>query len=326
MDARKYLDLEVSMISSTSNNLSNNSIEGLHRTDAVNPLDLDNNFKYLDFKQFNDGDKIKALAYVNEVRASYSVKETGYFTFYVKDINAVTIACRMFDIDGFIDKGFNALYLKHKPVLIKAKVQNYYGTWSLIVEDIEIWTGDFDYENVIGKMDIEAEFSSVFSTLQNAFPEDKSTFDAIKGGLDSSIATICDGKKGGPAALFSFVFRELWSNSVINYMDCIRVWIYMYLTYIEYEYKKNQFSILTHKEKLNIINSKCCWYENDRLADIISNACYSVVGLSSPDNYYSVLLTKLIEQYDFVYNLGKTFEKLPQGSTVNFRGNEITKY
>ena len=312
------------MVSLTSNQLSNNTIDSLDSPqNSALPGD---EVKYLDFKKFSDGDKIIALAYVNEVRAGYSVKETGYFTFYVKDINAVSIACRLFSIDDFIAKGFDALYFKHKPVRIKAKVQNYYGSWSLIVEDIQIWTGDFDYERVIGKMEIEPEFNSALYFVQDKFPECSNVFDAIKGGLNSSIASICDGKKGGPAALFSFVIKELWTISIVNCKEAIKVWIYMYLTFIEYEYKRNQFSILTHKEKLEIINSKSFMYENDPLADVIANACYSVIGLSKPDNYYSVLLTRMIEQYDFVYNLGRTYEKLPQGSTANFRGNEVIKY
>lgn len=59
-------------------------------------IESDERVGCLDIREFVDGKTFKRLAFVQKVKSGVSVYETGYYTFYVKDVNGNVLAARLF--------------------------------------------------------------------------------------------------------------------------------------------------------------------------------------------------------------------------------------
>jgi len=85
---------------------------------------------YLDVAQLSVGCDYKKVCLVRDVKSGMTVYQDGYYTFYVKDCNANIIAARLFNPKDFLEDGFDAMYLKGKPVQMEFTAQIYNGSWS----------------------------------------------------------------------------------------------------------------------------------------------------------------------------------------------------
>ena len=157
----------------------------------------------LDINTLEDGKEYDKICYLLNYKAGLTKQDKGFYTFYVKDKNANVVAARMFDIKDYVDEGFTAMLMKSKAVKISFVAQIWNGSWSLVVKTIEIWNGNFSYENYIGKAEysvdaLEAVYESLFSQAIN--PEYYSEF----------FPSLCGGRIGGFFSVLEKSFTQLY--------------------------------------------------------------------------------------------------------------------
>ena len=120
----------------------------------------------LDINTLEDGKEYDKICYLLNYKAGLTKQDKGFYTFYVKDKNANVVAARMFDIKDYVDEGFTAMLMKSKAVKISFVAQIWNGSWSLVVKNIEIWNGNFSYENYIGKAEYSVDaLEAVYESL-----------------------------------------------------------------------------------------------------------------------------------------------------------------
>ena len=140
-------------------------------------IESDERVGCLDIREFVDGKTFKRLAFVQKVKSGVSVYETGYYTFYVKDVNGNVLAARLFNVKNFIESGFTASLYKNKPVIMEFSSQIYNGQWSLVVDKIDLWTGDFPFARFRGSVDAAKDFITGSTNLSITNVDDETTKD-----------------------------------------------------------------------------------------------------------------------------------------------------
>lgn len=99
------------------------------------------------------GEEVDCVAYVMSVDLRMAKTEKGFAVFYLKDENANVVVARLFDVADYMNSGSTALAFEGKPIRFCAKVQEFGGSISLVINGavgVTLYTGDFDYKRFIG--------------------------------------------------------------------------------------------------------------------------------------------------------------------------------
>lgn len=286
-------------------------------------IESDERVGCLDIREFVDGKTFKRLAFVQKVKSGVSVYETGYYTFYVKDVNGNVLAARLFNVKNFIESGFTASLYKNKPVIMEFSSQIYNGQWSLVVDKIDLWTGDFPFARFRGSVDAAKDF--IMRLAHNCF----GSYDLVKDEYFTvALTSIADGRCGGVAKLLEMSLSMSSALTNLPEIDVKAVQIVIFYA-IEALYQcetmHDTLSIVSNTQLLQRITKTKELTTGQEFQQYIIDAIVSVYGYGKPQMLYSNLALQIIDscrkQLDLVYcNL-----KIPTGMSTAVSGFELIR-
>ena len=279
----------------------------------------------LNIRSFAEGLKMKAKALVIHVRSGIDVNESGFYTFVLKDINANTISARLFHVENFIENGFVAKSFENKPVLIEFIPQIFNGAWSLILKDIKLYDGAFDYESYKGKINVDTSFidNCYLEVFSKSNPMDPAYYTA-------SFSSICGGRVGGFMKLISSVARDLYNY--VDYCgytttDLFTVYFYTVEAYYKLLKKKELFEIVDQAELFSILQSITNKISGSGLTNEIVDSCRTILGFGAPQHILSHLIYESIQKELYTFSLIEKNLTLAKGATYKIsEGKTLLRY
>lgn len=275
----------------------------------------------LDITQLSDGLEYEKVCYLLDYKTGITKQEKGFYTFYVKDVNANVIAARLFNLAEYIDSGFTAMMLKSKPVKIKFMAQLWDGTWSLIVKEISNWDGDFNYENYIGKAEynaepLEAVYNSIFGERLN--PEYYSEF----------FPELCDGRIGGFISVLEKSFTQLYSYKIesLNPKELHKCFFICMNAYFNYLKLKKQYSIVPSQNVFDLLNAVRYQYDGYEFLKETVDTILSLTGLAQPQHIYSHLICGVVNQTQNLLTLVYKNQSMPLGSSTTIGNKTLIRF
>lgn len=278
---------------------------------------------YLDSTKLIEGHKYTCLTFVVNSSAKLTVKNAGYFTFYVKSVDNAILTAQVFNIADFVNKGLTAKYLTHKPVQISFTASIYYGRWSLIVDEIKLWDGDFDRSLFLGKIDVDTDDLDRFTRRTGVNIN-------LAAWKTESFGSLADGNAGAFAVLANSVvahlsgYNKLWG---VELEDLMEVALYA-LQALYQSYKVlNDVDIITNAQKSKILASIDMTAASSKMHDVIIDACTGVLNKTSSQHLYAVLVQRSINMSVNDMNLIYLYKAMPLGATTRLAdGTELMKY
>lgn len=271
--------------------------------------------RYLDLAELEDGKDFSRVCLVKNVRYGTSVLGKGYYTFYLQDVNANTITARLFDITEFSDSGYTATYLKNKPVTIYFTAQIYEGSWSLILQNIRLYSGEFDYQifrGIAPSVNIEW-LKNIYSGISE-IPEYYRT---------KCIPEFCGGRSGGALKVLESATRVLEGyKELVDFEKLLRVCSRAFTVYVKYLMKKMEFSSVSDADVVRLLQVELGTSEETE----VINTCYALLGFRTANNIYAHLVKQAIETVMEAYDMLYFESTMPRGISTFYRGKEIIKY
>lgn len=284
--------------------------------------DNSRSFSALDARTFVEGVQMTATCLVSKVGSGIDRNDSGFFTFYVKDVHANVYAARLFNAENFIENGFIAKSLENKPVKLIFIPQIFNGSWSLITECIENYSGEFDYESFRGRITtdaalIEFKHKTVFG---NDVPPDYYT---------AAFNGICNGKCGGFMKLIESVAADLKNYTHVNGVnenDLYSIFFYTVKAYFAYLRKKEEFELVNQTYLLQVLMKIDAETEGHSMHSQIMDSCRAILGLGTPEHVLSHLIYNSFKHEENAlwlieknYTLAKGMSvKLQNGTLINF--------
>lgn len=279
---------------------------------------------YLDMRGIQEYVPLKAVAYLTDGKAGLTKMDSGFVTFYLKDVNANTVVGRMFDVKDFLVSGVNIAMLKKKPVQISFVAQSFNGSISLIVDSLEVYTGKFDYNKFIGE--IKYDVSAAVETGRELFGRD---WDIPAVWKHASFEEFGKGRIGGFVKVFEIAFGTLsmfTGLSSVSREEFIQTF---------YNSMKEYFNLLTFRAKMDnlqsltihdMLHELCRAYgEEEKL--LIADTVKALAGLSKPLHLYSHLICLAVGSARQAVDLSIMYETLPTGSKISLGGGaDLLKY
>lgn len=286
------------------------------------------NIKRLDSKNLNINDLAmntelcNRICLVYNVKSGTSVNNTGYFTFYVKDELGNQIPARLFNVKDFIDKGFDAMYFKRKPVLISFYAQMYCNQWSLVIESIELYTGEFDYSKFFGKLDdIKTDqLEKIVSEAIDGYvlPDKYRT---------KSYTELYDGMCGGALHMFVNLVRNVlvYKYEPIDIRELVGTTVIAFDAYTMYIEKLEEFDIVLSSEIFNILRVIENKYNNCTYLEQAIDAARSIIGLTNPQNIYSHIIVSVFNTLKDNIKLTLLCRQLPKACVTRIGDKEVMR-
>lgn len=279
----------------------------------------------LNVKTFAEGCIMTAVCLVTKAYAGLTKQESGFFTFYVKDVNANVFPARLFNVNDFIKKGYIAKSFENKPVTIKFTPQIFKGSWSLLVEDIVPYSGDFDYESFRGKVSTD---SSILDNKYYLVNPDGAGYNPEYKTV--AFNSICGGKCGGFFKLITSVAKNLenYSNNIPGVTSKELYTVFFYTVEVLYtKYKlMEEFEILNQTDLFNAllrVESKCV---GDSMHSVIMDSCRAIIGFGTPQHLIAHLIYNQIQQECYSLELIEKNNALAKGFSTTVRNGVLVNY
>lgn len=164
--------------------------------------------KYLNLKTLELNKGYTKIAYVQDVREKTDRLNQGFFLFYLKDVNGDMITSRLFGVRSFVETGKLARMLKGQAVTVKFETQEFNGSLSIVLTSIDIYTGDFEFEKFIGKVNNLPAITSYLSHIED--------IDLMS---CSRLTEFYNGKVGGFALFAYLVSKQVRAYEVSDLAD-----------------------------------------------------------------------------------------------------------
>ena len=285
------------------------------------------NSELLDVSSVEVGQEYNKIAYLMDIKSGLSKIEQGFYTFYFKDVHANVVVGRLFGIEDYINNGLIATALKRKPVRIHFVAQEYNGSISLILRNIEWYTGEFDYSSFIGKIDgtkASVSFvSQVFTKLRGTETKVPAEYETL------TLSKVAGGKCGGYAKLL-----EMVTQRVISYKDLVGINIAvigdvlyntqsLYCTYLK---RLDATSMITNSELVKFINDCYVLNANEKQLKIIIDTMTGLLGLGKPEHLYANILCNSIKDCMNILDTCDMFSTMIVGARKEVGELTLVKY
>ena len=282
---------------------------------------------YLDLSKLEVGQQYSKVAYLLNYKTGLTQLEEGFYTFYLKDCNANVTVARLFNVEQFIESGLKVMALAHKPVRINFIAQSYAGSISLVLTDIELYEGDFDYDLFIGKL-ADAKQSLLFVSK---------VLSKLKGNeimlpsnyADVPVSRIAGGRCGGYASLLRMATQRLLSYEKlpgINLSVLFSVFNAVQDRYFNYLRKLDTIDVLNKAQKMQEVQSCYNKYSGDDNLSIIVDTFTAIIGLGKAEHLYANLICNAIKDsirdMDTIY----TYNVMVLGATKEVGDLLLVKY
>lgn len=283
--------------------------------------------EYLDVTSLQENTDYTRLCYVTDMKSGLTRMDKGFFTFYVKDKNANVITARLFDISDFINSGYTANAFVNKPVKLTFSAQKYNGSWSLIINSMELWTGDFDFASFIGK--VECSGSTIKSVLDIIYVDNKDLVETtIKQYGVKRFNSVCGGRVGGFLLLANHVAEEILRyldfDSISN--DIMEVFVISMSAYFEYLDICEKYTVTKMNDVMKILSKVSIMNEKSNCVEEILDTCRALFRLGEPQHLYSHLIVNAVNNSLRTYDMIYRFNCMPGGSSNYTGGVTLVKY
>lgn len=278
----------------------------------------------LNVNDLRDNEQGTKVCLVLNVRAGMSVYEKGYYTFFVKDECGNILPARLFNVKDFKDKGFDALYFKGKPVKLEFLAQRFNNQWSLLIDNISIHTGEFDYSKFYGKLseiNLDGVYKIINSTLTDyVIPEKYKT---------KSYMTLYGGRTGGALHLYVnlirglLIYKDLPSVVLEELIGAATIAYEVYISFLE---KKDDFEIISNKEIFDILSVADMRFCKYNFCNVSLDIARSLLGLTKPQHLYSHLVVNTLNNIIQGVNLIYENSLLPLGSGITIGSDQLLRY
>lgn len=283
-----------------------------------------NDERYLDFSSLELNRKyINKICYVVDIKSGMTRLESGFFAFYIKDINANIIQASLFNTKEFLEAGVSAQYMKRKAVKIDFYTQEFRGALSIVMSNIEPYNGqDFDYTKFIGRLE-NAE--QVYKTCLNIFtayvPDAK--LPAIY--VSQPISSIYSGRCGGYLLLVEQVLHTIvgYKNvDKIKYKELISTFYHVQNFYFKYFLKLEELDIITPRILFDFMNA----VNNVSKSEVVLDCMMALLNLDKPRHIYSNIIVQSIRSTERLFNLIDNNAIMPIGMTKKVGEDTLVKY
>lgn len=279
-------------------------------------------FPYLDSTELVEGMRFKRVAFAVNNSSGTDKRSMGYFTFYLKSVDNSIITGQLFNVINFINSGFTANLLIHKPVLIDFTAQIYLGRWSLILHDIKVWDGAFNRNAFIGSLEVNTSFIQQMAAMCGVNIQ-------IEQWKHASFADLGDFNIGAFAVLADSTLRKLYSyaplwNIDITYLMTVGL-IALDIKFRYYELLA-EYPIIRPEDRLNLVNSKLAAFKDNPLKDVVLDIAMAILDGGKPHHLYAVLVHSAIESCVKDIKTVYVYKSMPKGATAYCEGSELVKY
>lgn len=276
---------------------------------------------YLNLTDLKVGETYTRLCYVMNVKAGISVLGNGYYTFYLKDMNANVIPARLFNVDGFTGSGLDAISFRGKPAMVTFETQVFNNNLSLVITGIKMHNGAFDYSIFLGKIESKEDLvKKIFEKYEVPY-EIPTTFKTM------SIQELYSGRTGGMMRLFvSTVRASLNYADLVNFKDLLVVIQESFLFYAQYLAEKSKVSLIDAKTVYSLLHT--VFMRNamsDNLSAII-DACYALADEGDPKHYYSVMIKRLVTTELENADMAMKVRTMPAGMPISINNKIVLNY
>lgn len=285
------------------------------------------NSEYLKISDLNLNEEYVKVAYIESTKAGLTKASAGFFTFYIKDCESNIIVGNLFNVEDFIKKGLVANRLRRKPVKIRFITQDFNGSISLLITEIEEYNDIFDYKSFIGFLpNAEQNLESVEKILNQVLGEPISLNREYK---DNSLIGIYNGRCGGYCNLLQMVIYDLISYQLLPNIDLKVMMQIFYIVqdrYYQYLSKQTHNEIISTTDSLAFLADCQMSYKEHKFAKIITECISALCGITKPEHLYSVLLYRSFTKNIENINLANTFSTLILTGSTQVGDIKLTKY
>lgn len=279
---------------------------------------------YLDYTKLDYRNQTTSLAYLLDARVGFSEKVGGFYVFYFKDVNGVTITGRMFDVERLNSDSYTLSTLKRKPVMFTHTSQIFNGAPSLIVTSLEVFNGEFDYVRFLGeipsaKEDLKYANDLVSKYVGNTFPVSWET---------ESYLDVCNGRSGGLAKLTSTVLKNLsnYENTPgVVFKDLLTAVYVTLVAYKKYLVIESTVEVPMRNQLLEIIYNSTANLDV-RMRNVVADCCSAVMGLGAPEHLYSHIIHNTLESSKRLLNFSYEYPAIMEGSAKKVGEFKLSKY
>lgn len=277
--------------------------------------------EYLNLNDLFQNQKFSKICLVKDVKSGVSILGQGYYTFYVRDCNAHVLTARLFNPDGFSDSGFNALLLKGKPAKIDFTATIYNGNWSLVLEKISLYNGDFDYDVWLGDASVKFKLPD---EIEKVIAEGHVPFDFYN---VSVLNGINNGKKGSAARLYLNVLKRLLEfRDTFQTNGLIDVFNASFDFWFRYQQLKDKFEIIDAKSSFALKNDIFKRYERSVYITSIMETCLALIKEGEPKHLFCHIICDLMNTEIGIMNLVSVYESIPSGMFSRVDDKILMKY
>ena len=245
---------------------------------------------YLHVDKLIDGNSYSKVAYVTNTSSGMTKLDSGFYTFYVKDCCGIVVPARLFNVKSFVDSGYTVKYLLHKPVLINFTAQVYKGRWSLLIDSIKPWEGDFDLELFKGKLTVSMQRLEKLQEVTNVSL-------ALTEWECTSVPEIYDGNVGSFAVMANAVLGHLQAYKSVPAID------FAVFPFVTNTAMMDELTFIKH----------CT---SDEEQEYILDSCMEVLGLAKAKMVYGIIVNNTIKSVINELNLCKALAVMPTGSST----------
>lgn len=290
------------------------------------------NEKYLDMKRIPELVPVERVAYVHDVKLGSTKFDTGFITFYLKDVNSTIVSARLFDVEDFMMSGIKVAAFKHKPVIFKCIAQEFRGSLNLTIDGssgISVYDGEFDIKRFVGSVDYD--FTDIREILSDYdLPDVKYRDDLLRVPVDwrtQPLESLCEGRIGAYARFvevaFSCIKPFLNSENAEELLQCFFVATEYYFKYLKEEQNVKMLGKLNAYKffsQLNVI------YADSNNLLLYQDVVSAVVGVSKPMHLYAHLVKNAFDYARQMLFLTIKYESQPMATQISVGGVDLSKY
>lgn len=282
---------------------------------------------YLDGTTLVEGAIGTAIAYVSNATTGMAKTQSGFMTFYLKDVHANVITARLFDVKDFLLSGLSAIAYKHNPVIVHYVVQSYGGRKSLILDGspaIELYRGEFDFKPFVGSFDVDS--SILASYAQKVLPnEDIPLSDYATASFDG----IGEGRVGAYLKVCNMALAALCEFSDIDGLDVSEL-LKLFLLASKYYYRilkiGTTYESMSDVKTFELLQEVGFTYKDTEFYMPLVEVVQVLAKQTKPKCIYSHLIDKAFSNAIWSLNLALANSTLPLGAKVPYGGVDLLKY
>jgi hypothetical protein len=279
---------------------------------------------YLDMGDLFEGNSYRKVAYLCGAKSGTTALNNGFFTFYLKDKNSNILTARLFDIAEFVKAGYSVANMTNRAVEISFTANVFNNQWSLIVDTIKPYNGEFDYDLFIGRVDVMSKdwALDLMKKVEGEGYEFPDFFESYR------LADMCDGRSNG--ILFTFIagLKALQMCSGmpnIKMSDLIKVYGEAFKLFVATKLDMQETGFMLNSDIVESLTKFSRLLDGNNLKEEIMDTIIGLLG-GKPQHLYSHIITKVVKDVMDCCQKSYQYTSMTAGATAFIGGDELLKY